>query len=220
MSKLLKMIVGLLLSLTFALKAETTIQVTRGADCASHMRTLTALRLSTFKEFPYLYIGDESYENIYSSGFPSNPDTLFAIAYVDDEFAGILTGTPLEAIMENEPEAVYTWNNANADISKYFYYGEVIVVQKFRKSDIATLLARALEKEIPNLGYQNVCFITVDREENHPLRPENYQSIEKFLPRKGYSETNMKSYYAWPTLQEDGTVEVVLNTVSWWIKSL
>jgi hypothetical protein len=220
MNKLLKIVVVILLSWMPILHAETVIKIARGSECSSYMAILTALRLNTFKEFPYLYVGNENYEQIYSSGFPNNPDTLFATAYIDDEFAGILTGTPFDAILENEPEAKVAWADSNDDLSKYYYYGEAIVLEKFRKSKVAFQLSSLLEKEIQDLGYQTVCFITVDRDHDHPLQPENYQSIELYLPKHGYVKTHRKSDYCWPTLDVSGNVEISLNTVSWWVKTL
>lgn len=202
------------------------VQVIRGADCQSQMSMLCTLRLNTFIEFPYLYVGNEYYEEMYVSCYPKNPDSLIFLFYfkadrdAESQLAGILTGTPLTNLSEDDPEIFGAFNDAGLEISQHYYVGEAIILKPFQNKKILQNLATQFEAEIKHLGYKYATFITVEREQDHPLRPIDYVDTAFLWHKLGFTKTMMRSIYNWPTLQPDGSVNCVDNSVAWWIKEL
>lgn len=222
MINLTKIIVAALVLSCSSLQAlDVQVQIVRGADCAPVMSIVSALRLKTFREFPYLYVGTEELEQGYVGDYPDNPDSLIAFAYVGDGLmAGFLTGTPLQTLCKKDPVTQAACEQAGLVVADYFYLGEVITLEQFRNKGIATQNFNAIEESIKKLGYKNACFITVEREENHPLKPAGYKGPASLFQKLGYTKTDMRVPYAWPTIQTDGTIKTVNNTVAVWVKEL
>lgn len=196
------------------------INFAQGADCAKCMDYLVDLKIETFREFPYLYIGTQEFEREYIGGYPKNQDSCFALAYVGQELAGILTGTPLQVICDREADILKAFTQLELHIPDYYFFGEVITLEQFRNQGIATKNFEVLEQHARKLGYKHVCFITVEREDTHPLKPENYKGPTSLFIKLGYAKTTMHFVWVWPTLQLDGTVQNVENIVAMWVKNL
>lgn len=202
---------------------ELDIKVVQGAESACHLPMHSALSIETFKQFPYLYVGSNDLENDYYGQYPENPDTLFTLAYVPDdstEWAGILIGTPLLAVYTKGEAMQNMCKQAGIIVEDYYYIGEVITRKQFRNRGIATNLFNIMEQNIKQLGYKHACFITVERELDHPLRPKDYKSPASLFQKLGYVKTEQRALYNWPTIQSDGSIKDFDNIVALWIKEL
>jgi len=47
------------------------------------------MRLKAFCEFPYLYVGNEEEELLYTQEYASTPQGLLVVAFKDDKIAGL-----------------------------------------------------------------------------------------------------------------------------------
>lgn len=204
-----------------AVESTHTIKVVHGADSAEYMDCLGSLRLETFKEFPYLYVGTKEIEDHYVGWYPKDPNTLFGIAQVQGKFAGILTGVPLRSLCNRDLNTQNACEKAGLVIADYYYLGEVITLKEFRNQGIATSNFKALEENAKKLGYKHTCFITVEREENHPLKPADYKGPASLFTKLGYTKTDSRFPFLWPTIQQNGSViQDFENFVVLWIKEL
>ena len=72
----------------------------RGAAIGPFIPDAARLRIAVFREWPYLYEGDDAYEREYLRTYRDNPDSLFVIARAGGEVIGLSTGIPLQAETE------------------------------------------------------------------------------------------------------------------------
>jgi hypothetical protein len=69
----------------------------RGAAIGPFIPDAARLRIAVFRDWPYLYEGDDVYERDYLRTYSDNPDSLFLIARAGGEVIGLSTGIPLQA---------------------------------------------------------------------------------------------------------------------------
>ena len=67
------------------------------------------------------------------------------------------------------------------------------------------------------MGYRNLCFLTVDREDNHPLKPPHYKNVRR-TKKFGFTKTALKVEVAWPTITKNSGVMSVSHHLTFWIK--
>jgi hypothetical protein len=70
------------------------------------------------------------------------------------------------------------------------------------------------------LGYKNVCFITIDHPDDHPLKPIDYEDTSAIWRHLGYEKTAIKVSISYPTIQLDGSVQDKENVMGYWVKTL
>lgn len=66
-----------------------------GAQCSSMLDTVSQLRMKAFKEYPYLYEGNDEYENHYTNVYTGQQAIVMKATTGGDELAAIITGYPL-----------------------------------------------------------------------------------------------------------------------------
>lgn len=109
----------------------------------------------------------------------------------------------------------------NLKPSDYFHIGEVIVLPKYRNKGIGLKLYKKMEKKARRWGYKGISLCTVEREEDHPLKPLNYKGPDSFWEKLGFSKISLISKETWPTIMdEQGKVEEFENKLEWWVKEL
>jgi hypothetical protein len=196
------------------------IEIYTGEDSKDYIDILSKLRIDAFKEYPYLYDGEFEYEKNYVHGYVTNKMGMIAIAKVDGNLAGVSTGIPLisESEIVSDAQKVFSQNNIN--IEDYYYYGEIIILPQFRGRGITTMLYSAQDNLVRQWGFKHVCILTVVRENDHPLKPNNYKSPDDIWKRLGFFKNNLTTNYHWPTIQADKSVIDTKNTLEFWIKPL
>lgn len=197
-----------------------TIEIYVGNESSSYINMVSKLRIDVFREYPYLYEGEEEYERKYIHGYTTDKRAMIAIAKVDNVVAGISTGIPLISESDIVADAKKVFSQANINIGDYYYYGEVIILPQFRGLGIAKMLFSAQDTLIEKWGFKQVCILTVVREHNHPLKPINYKSPDGMWEHLGFFRNKITTNYHWPTIQADNTVRDVTNTLEFWTKHL
>ncbi|NQZ72604.1 MAG: hypothetical protein HRT60_05995, partial [Dinoroseobacter sp.] len=71
-------------------------RVLRGNSLSEALDDVAALRISVFRDWPYLYDGDKEYERRYLSVYAENSDAILIGAFDGERLIGAATGTPLE----------------------------------------------------------------------------------------------------------------------------
>lgn len=196
------------------------IDIYVGADSLEFIETVSKVRIDVFKDYPYLYEGDLEYEKKYVQGYTADSKAMIAIARIDGKIAGVSTGIPLISDSEIVADAKKVFAKDQVDIGDYYYYGEIIVLPEFRGKSIASRLYAEQDAVVKTWGFKHVCILTVVREQDHPLKPENYKSPDSMWKHLGFFRNNLTVEYHWPTIQIDKTVRDVNNTLEFWTKSL
>ncbi len=204
------------------------LQIFFAGDAAPHTQTVVDFRLTYFREFPYLYEGNEQDEINYANSLIRHDDGFISIYLEKNKQEvinifnpiGIFTGTPLSQMLKHF-HGLDTYFQAEHDITKYYYFGELIIQPNYRGHGLAKHMLKTLCNEIRQRGYHYATLLTVDREENHPQQPINYQGSNDILWQKlGFQRTNTKIKLAWQTYINDDESCSLDNTLSFWVKKL
>lgn len=191
-----------------------------GKDVIKFISQISKLRLEEFRNFPYLYFGDESYERDYFVGFTRDPQSCLAVAKENNEIVGIATAMPLcsEADILKETEELFQIHGLNP--RTFFYFGEFVVLPSFRGRGISTNLENTILQNAKQWGFRNSCLAVVSRDQNDVRKPNNYIASDRVWKKMGYKEINLSIKYSWPTQLESGKIENTINELIFWKKEI
>lgn len=187
---------------------------------ARYSSLLSSWRISSFRDFPYLYEGNAEYEQEYLNGFCVNPRSVMFAAYCNDETIALLSALPLESSFEIIRETGALSALCGIPCDEIFYIGEVIVHPEYQGRGIARMLMKEAEDYAAKQGYGASCFLTVVRDPHDPRRLAQYYDPDLIWSRLGYTLTTITTSFDWPTRQLDGTVGTMAHELVYWFKPL
>ncbi|CAH0994439.1 hypothetical protein EMA8858_00549 [Emticicia aquatica] len=187
-----------------------------GQEIASVFDDLAQLRIEVFKAFPYLYEGSVAYEKDYLKVYAASKNAFLFAVYDDKKMVGATTCIPL---IDETDEVKKPFLKANIDINTVFYFGESILLSKYRGLGLGHRFFD--ERENYAHGFKQckmTCFCSVVRPENHPMRPENYQPLDEFWIKRGYQKNaQLKSQFEWLDIGESIATE---KDMIYWTKNI
>jgi GNAT superfamily N-acetyltransferase len=182
-----------------------------GAGVMDYLEDAARLRISVFREFPYLYEGDVDSEREYLEHYGNCVRSVFVLAICEGKIAGISTGLPLA---EADESFQAPFSNAGLSPAGWFYCGESVLDPSWRGKGIGHRFFDEREAHARELGFTKTCFCSVKRPENHPLRPADYRSHDVFWTKRGYRKRpELCARFAWK--QIDSAEEVENELVFW-----
>lgn len=187
-----------------------------GNELKPYLEKIGRLRIEVFREFPYLYDGSTEYEQEYLKTYLESPDSFAVLVFDNRELVGCSTGIPLR----DEDEAFQKpFLMAGIDPEKIFYCGESILRKKYRGHGIYKYFFSEREQHAKSLdGFNWITFCAVVRAVDHPLKPENYQSLEPIWSKYGYQKRpDLTTSFPWKDLHEASESE---KEMVFWIKPL
>lgn len=171
-----------------------------GSDLLPHIEDLARLRISVFRDFPYLYDGDMEYEKKYLNTYASSPRSYAVLAMDDDDVIGASTAIPLE---DETSEVTAPFIMHNHILSDILYLGESILDKRYRGQGMGKKFFTYREEYGARLNRTAFSFCAVERPEHHPLRPENYQNLNGFWEKMGYQPLqNYSTHFTWQDVDE------------------
>jgi GNAT superfamily N-acetyltransferase len=188
----------------------------KGAEIHSVITDLAALRITVFRDFPYLYDGTFGYEQIYLQTYVKSQKSFLFAVYDNDKMVGATTCIPLadETLDVQEP-----FIKAGMDVNKIFYFGESLLLSQYRGLGIGHRFFDEREAHARSFGgFDTTCFCSVVRNENHPYKPTDYQPLDRFWCKRGYEkQPQLKSQFQWLDI---GETEESLKTMIYWSKEI
>ncbi|WP_077922339.1 GNAT family N-acetyltransferase [Spirosoma sp. 209] len=162
---------------------------------------LANLRITVFRDFPYLYEGTPDYEKKYLETYMQSQRSLLFAAYADDRMVGATTALPLT---DETDEVQAPFRQAGYALDEVFYFGESILLPDFRGRGLGHRFFDEREAHARRFGtYRLTCFCAVERPSDHPLRPAGYQPLDAFWTKRGYQrDPALRSVFHWPDLDE------------------
>ncbi len=171
-----------------------------GGDIAQVIEDLGKLRIAVFQDFPYLYKGTLAYEKSYLATYVQSPKAMLFSVWHEGQMVGASTCIPLT---DETDEVQAPFLAANINPNQIFYFGESILLKTFRGKGLGRRFFEEREKHTKQyLSYQTAYFCAVERPENHPLKPKNYQPLNTFWHSVGFKPTTLVSYFEWQDLDE------------------
>ena len=163
---------------------EITERLLTGAAIADALDDLAALRLDIFPEYPYLYQGSREDELAYLATYAEAPDACVILTDDGLTVIGAATGMPL---IHEDAHMLDAFAGTTFPLNEIYYVGELLFRPAYRNCGLGQKLLDRLESHIRSLGrYRRLTCATVERPEDHPLRPSDYIPIARFLARTGF----------------------------------
>ena len=187
-----------------------------GAALEPHLDALGALRITVFREYPYLYDGSLKYEREYLGTYVRSAGSLVVLVFHQGAVVGATTCLPLA---DEGTEFQEAFVKAGRDVREVCYFGESILLPPYRGRGLGQEFFRRREAHARSLpGVRRAAFCAVDRPADHPLRPAAYRSPETLWARQGYvRHPELQARFVW---KETGEECESPKTLTFWIKEL
>lgn len=188
----------------------------RGEEIKAVFEDLAKLRITVFRDFPYLYEGSVEYEKEYLATYTRSARSFLFGVYKGEKMVGATTCIPLS---DEESEICKPFEDAGMAIERIFYFGESILLPEFRGRGLGHRFFDEREAHARSFGtYQKAAFLSVERDSRHPAKPQNYRSNEAFWKKRGYSKKPaIRATLEWPDV---GEVEASPKKLVCWMKAL
>lgn len=191
------------------------ILVLSGAAIAPYLDDLAQLRISVFRDWPYLYDGDAGYEAQYLQTYLESPRSVVVLAVDGERVVGASTGLP----MSDEADAFrLPLQRAGIDVARVFYCGESVLLPAYRGRGLGHRFFDEREAHARRLGGVDcTAFCAVDRIASDPRRPDAHRDNDTFWLNRGYKpRTDLQARLPW---REIGRGEVE-HTLTFWMRPL
>ena len=177
---------------------------------------VAALRIEVFREWPYLYDGDMAYEEQYLETYIQSPRSVFVLARDGERVVGAATGLPLA---DEEDAFIQPFVDQGYDPAAIFYFGESVLLPDYRGQGIGVRFFEEREAHARELGgFRYCCFCAVERPDDHPLRPKDYQPLDDFWKKRGYEPVpELRTHYPWKDIDQ---AEETAKPMNFWMGRL
>ncbi|HMM08394.1 MAG TPA: GNAT family N-acetyltransferase [Paracoccus solventivorans] len=191
-----------------------TTRILTGDGLTAALGELARLRIAVFRDWPYLYDGDEAYEREYLRAYAA-PDAVVVAAMDGDRMVGAATGAPMEHHASDFAAAFAGRPEALEDI---FYCAESVLLPEYRGHGLGHAFFDGREAQGRALGRRWSAFCSVIRPDDHPARPADYRPLDGFWRKRGYAPLpGVTAQFRWRDL---GEAEETAKPLQFWIKPL
>ena len=177
---------------------------------------LARLRIAVLREWPYLYDGDSQDEQHHLARFAASPAAGMAVAFDGDAPVGCSTCLPL---IDAEDEVIAPFRARGLAASRFFYFGESVLLPAYRGQGIGVAFFREREAHARRaLACDYACFCAVERPDDHPLRPAGARALQAFWRHRGFvPRPDLSCTMSWKQVDGDAPVP---NLLTFWLKPL
>jgi GNAT superfamily N-acetyltransferase len=186
-----------------------------GDAIAANCDALARLRITVFRDFPYLYDGDFAYERGYLQTYIDAPEAVVVAALDGAEVVGAATALPL-ADQTDDVKAPFLARGMG--LGRIFYFGESILLSAYRGRGIGHGFFDGREAQARRCGAAIAAFCAVQRPADHPRRPAGYRPLDDFWHKRGYRpEPGMTTTFTWQDLDESSQTA---KPMQFWLRDL
>ncbi|MDF4003208.1 GNAT family N-acetyltransferase [Luteibacter sp. PPL201] len=193
------------------------VEVRVGAAIAPMIGELAALRIAVFRDWPYLYDGDEAYERDYLAAYAASSRAVCVVAREPGGRAvGASTGMPLA----DDAEAFHApFLARGVRLDDVFYFGESVLLAPWRGRGVGHAFFDAREAHARSLGgFRQTAFCAVRRPADDPRTPAGHRGNEAFWRQRGYGPApGMVCTLAW---KDVGDAHASEHTLDVWVRPL
>lgn len=191
------------------------IKTLGGEAILPYLDDLAHLRITVFREFPYLYHGSRDYEMEYLSTYAQGRGSFFVVALEQGEVVGAATGMPLA---EETEEVKAPFLKEGWDLGAVFYFGESVLLRAYRGRGIGVRFFSEREGRAAAEGFSVCAFCAVVRPEDHRRRPPDYVPLDRFWEKRGFApRPELETRFSWRDLDEE--VESA-KPMRFWVKPI
>jgi GNAT superfamily N-acetyltransferase len=192
------------------------LEALTGSSIESVIADLAALRITVFKEFPYLYAGSLEYEMKYLQTYLECQDSLIVVARDGTRIVGASSALPLIA---ETSEVQQPFLAHGFDPKTVFYLAESVLLPAYRGQGLGKQFFEAREAQAKNLGgFTWAAFCAVQRAKDHPSRPTSHRDLDGFWQARGYTKRpELSTFFSW---QEIGETSQTPKPMTFWLKNI
>lgn len=184
-----------------------------GAELAPYLDGLGQLRISVFREYPYLYDGSLEYERDYLQTYLHTPRSLVVLVLDTGRVVGATTCIPLA---DEGAEFQQPFLQAGYDLSQVCYFGESILLPEYRGRGLGRVFFQRREAHAQALQLPVTAFCAVDRPATHPRRPADYEPLDAMWEKMGYQKLpQLQATFHWKEIDEAAESP---KTLTFWLK--
>ena len=187
-----------------------------GTAFADALPDLARLRMTVFRDWPYLYDGTLEYEQGYLRKFSESPGAVIVAASDGPRIVGAATASPMIGHADAFAEP---FRARGYDVSRIFYFGESVLLPAYRGRGIGVGFFQEREAHALGLGrFVHATFCGVIRSPDHPRRPKDHVPLDAFWRKRGYAPIpGLIGRLSWQDLDEAEESE---KPMQFWIKRL
>ena len=164
-----------------------------GGALSTFLPELARLRITVFREWPYLHAGDLAYEERHLHTYVDAQDSIIVLARDDDA--------------------------ASHCVGEIFYLAESVLLPAYRGHGAGVAFFEHREAHARACGcFRYCCFCAEDRPPGHLARPADHVSLNAFWQRRGYRiQPTLTTHVRW---REIGEAHESPKPMTFWIKAL
>lgn len=191
-------------------------QILSGEEALPYLSEIAKIRISVFKEWPYLYEGDCLYEKKYLQRYIQTQRSFLELVFDDETLVGMTSA--IDMVMEDAKfKTSFLEQGFNPD--DLVYFGESILLSKYRGLGVGRKFIKDREifaKNLENKKY--VCFCSVVRSDDHPLKNNGYRPLNTFWTSQGFHQIkDFSVQMSWKDIGEQNESPKPLQV---WIKEI
>ncbi len=197
------------------MQRDVTVRVLDAAERDAGFDDLAQLRITVFRDFPYLYDGDAAYERDYLSIWFQAEGAYVAGAFDGSLMVGACTAVPLSAHSE---AFAAPFAARGLDPASFFYFGESVLLAGYRGQGIGGRFFDLREAEARRQGFATCLFSAVVRPFDHPMRPAGYRPLDDFWQRRGYRRMGgFSTLFSWKDIGDEAETE---KPMQYWFRDI
>ncbi|VDC27080.1 GNAT family N-acetyltransferase [Pseudogemmobacter humi] len=192
-----------------------TVRALRGPELEAALDDMARLRITVFRDWPYLYHGTLDYERNYLQTYRDSPGAMLVAAIDDGRIVGASTSAPME---DHAAEFAEPLRETGLALEKILYGAESVLLPEYRGRGVGHKFFDLREEHARALGRSHVAFCSVMRPADHPLRPESYRGNDVFWTKRGYAPLpGAIAHFTWQDVDQQQETEKPLQ---FWIRRL
>ncbi|MDO5371373.1 GNAT family N-acetyltransferase [Paracoccus sp. (in: a-proteobacteria)] len=191
-----------------------TTRILTGEAVGGALDDLARLRIAVFRDWPYLYDGDEGYEREYLKAYTA-PGAVVVAAMDGERMIGAATGAPME---DHAKDFAVAFEGRPERLEEIFYCAESVLLPEYRGHGLGHAFFDGREAQGRSLGRRYAAFCSVIRPADHPARPADYRPLDGFWRKRGYQPLpGVVANFHWRDL---GDAEETTKQLQFWMKPL
>ena len=193
-----------------------TLETLSGEALRPIMADLARLRITVFREWPYLYEGDAEYEKKYLEFYIKSPGAAVVIARDGAQVVGASSCLPLR---DEAPDVCAPFEARGLSPDQFFYFGESVLLPSYRGQGLGVRFFEERERyALTDSRAEFAVFCSVRRPADHPLRPAGAGTLHAFWAKRGFAPLpGVACTMMW---KEPGQTEETLHWLDFFIKPL
>jgi GNAT superfamily N-acetyltransferase len=192
-----------------------TFETLAGPELHPLLPDLARLRIAVFRDWPYLYEGDEAYEQRYLRAYADAPGAAVVVCRDGKRVVGAATCEPMT---QGHPPVRQAFQAAGLDPAAFCYFGESVLLREYRGQGAGLRFFTEREAQARRLGLRHAAFCAVLRDPSDPRKPADYVPLDGFWRRRGYQpRPDLQVSFDWKEVGASGETP---HRLSFWTKDL